>query len=54
MERALSDLLESGEDFDYARVVSLVEPRRPSRPAVKIPAPDLRSYDRLLAMGGAR
>ena len=54
VERALGDLLESGEGFDYARVASLVEPRRPSRPVVKIPTPDLRSYDRLLAMGGAR
>jgi hypothetical protein len=54
VERALSDLLESGEGFDYAQVASLVEPRRPSRPVVKIPAPDLRSYDRLLVMGGAR
>lgn len=54
VEAALATLLENGEDFDYVRVLAMVQPRRPARPHVSIPAPDLHSYDHLLAAGGAR
>jgi hypothetical protein len=54
VEQALETLLQSGEAFDYARVTAIVQPKRPEHPVVNIPAPDLRRYDRLLAMGGGR
>jgi hypothetical protein len=54
VEQALSTLLETGEAFDYAKVAALVQPRSSARPIVSVPAPDLRSYDQLLVMGGAR
>jgi hypothetical protein len=52
VERALTDLLEAGEPFDYARVESAAEPAPRPVPHVAIPTPDLADYDRLL--GGAR
>lgn len=54
VERALEGLLETGLPFDYAKVAAVVKPQRPTRPVLNIPAPDLTSYDRLLASGGAR
>lgn len=48
VERALVDLLEAGEPFDYARVRSLAEPEPVKVPHVRLPAPDLRAYDELL------
>lgn len=54
VERVLGALLDTGEAFDYAKVAAQVKPERPARPVLNIPAPDLASYDRLLAMGGAR
>jgi transposase InsO family protein len=48
VERALSELLESGQAFDYARVKALVAPHPTALPTVGIPAPDLTVYDRLL------
>jgi hypothetical protein len=54
VEEALASLLQSGAVFDYAQVAALVQPKRQEHPVVSIPAPDLRSYDRLLAMGGGR
>lgn len=53
VERALVELLESGSAFDYAAVKALAQPEPVSRPQVRIPTPDLRSYDALLNMGGA-
>lgn len=52
VERALLELLEAGEPFDYAGVKSTAEPAAYSVPHVAIPAPDLARYDLLL--GGAR
>lgn len=54
VEQALSALLTSGAPFDYASVAALVQPRKSEHPTVSVPAPDLRQYDRLLVMGGAR
>lgn len=54
VEQVLSARLASSAGFDYATVAAEVQPRKPERPVVNIPAPDLRSYDRLLAMGGGR
>lgn len=48
VERAIGRLLESSDRFDYVAVKQLFAPEIPSVPAVEIPAPDLRSYDRLL------
>ncbi len=53
VERALIELLDSGEAFDYAAVKAIAHPEPVARPVVRIPAPDLRSYDALLAGGGA-
>lgn len=54
VETALTALLDEGQAFDYGRVLTMVQPRRAARPHISIPAPDLRSYDYLLAAGGAR
>jgi hypothetical protein len=52
VERALENLLERGERFDYAGVKALAAPDKPEVPQVHIPAPDLSEYDRLLAWAG--
>lgn len=52
VERALSELLETGERFDYARVRQLASPEPITVPTVTLPPPDLAAYDRLLT--GAR
>jgi len=54
VEAALAAVLEEGKPFDYADVRAMVEPRRSERPHIRIPPPDLRSYDYLLAAGAAR
>jgi hypothetical protein len=49
VERALTDLLGSGEAFDYAAVRALAAPERPQVPALAVlAAPDLGIYDALL------
>jgi hypothetical protein len=53
VEQALTLLLEQGEPFDYAAVKGLAQPAAPSVPPIHIGVPDLRTYDRLLAVGGA-
>lgn len=53
VERALEELLEGGERFDYAQVKAIAAPASSAVPDVKIGAPDLSSYDRLLGSGGA-
>jgi len=52
VDRALADLLEAGEPFDYRRVEQTARPTPRLVPHVAIPAPDLGHYDRLI--GGAR
>jgi len=52
VERALTELLERGESFDYARVRQLASPEPIAVPQVTLPQPDLGAYDRLLK--GAR
>ena len=52
VERALTDLLNEGERFDYASVKARVAPAPVSVPVVTIGAVDLRSFDRML--GGAQ
>ena len=54
MERALAELLERGQPFDYAAVRIVASPERSAVPDVRIPAPDFRVFDRLLATGGDR
>jgi len=50
VDRALRDLLDRGEPFDYAMLRDLAAPERPSVPVLMTPAlPDLRVYDALLA-----
>lgn len=54
VERALSELLDKGEPFDYARVKALTAPHQETPlPTVRIAAPDLTIYDRLLRGGAA-
>jgi hypothetical protein len=53
VERALEALLVRGHPFDYAAVKALAKPETPDVPALHVPAPDLRVYDRLLG-GGVR
>ena len=52
VETALDELLDRDEPFDYASVRSIVTPERPTVPQVAIGAPDLTSYDRLIAGAG--
>lgn len=52
VERALKGLLEGGERFDYNALKAIVKPETPAIPVVRMAAPDLRIYDRLL--GGSR
>lgn len=54
VERALSELLERGEPFDYAAVRAVASPERRAVPEVRIPPPDFSAFDRLLATGGDR
>lgn len=54
VEAALSTLLERGAAFDYVAVKALAHPDEPVIPKVSIGAPDLASYDALLAVGGDR
>jgi hypothetical protein len=51
VERALQQLLERGERFDYAVVKAIAEPEQPHVPEVSIGAPDLAAYDRLIVAG---
>lgn len=54
VERALAELLDRSEPFDYAAVKALAAPEPSSVPVLSVPAtPDLAVYDQLLA-GGAR
>jgi hypothetical protein len=52
VEDALTSLLERGVPFDYAAVKAISQPGRPAVPEIHIGAPDLASYDELLAAGG--
>jgi len=60
VERALADLLDRGEPFDYVAVKALASPETPAMPTVAIGAPDLAGFDELLttslvaACAGAR
>ena len=53
VESALASLLEAKKPFDYVDVRAIAAPQKPTVPDIKIAAPDLRAYDRLL-VGGAR
>jgi hypothetical protein len=53
VERALAQLLDKGEPFDYAAVKSLVSPHETVVPKVAISPPDLAAYDCLLQGGVA-
>jgi hypothetical protein len=53
VERALSELLDGGEPLDYAKVKALTAPEPKVVPTVRIAAPDLAIYDRLLGGGAA-
>ena len=52
VERALETLLTRAEPFEYATVRALAAPLDPVVPEIRIPEPDLRIYDALLAGGG--
>ena len=52
VERALEQLLATGEPFDYAALKAIAKPEPVAVPALRIPAPDLGVYDAMLA-GGA-
>jgi len=52
VEKALTELLDTGRPFDYARVKAVAQPAQRTVPQVAIPTPDLGHYDLLL--GGAR
>ncbi len=52
VEDALAVLLDRGEPFDYAAVKAISQPEQPRVPEIHIGAPDLASYDALLAAGG--
>jgi hypothetical protein len=53
VERALGELLERGDPFDYAAVKAIAAPAEAIVPEIAISEPDLGAYDALLA-GGAR
>lgn len=53
VEAALERQLAAGGALDYATVRAIASPERPSVPVVAIPAPDLGTYDGLLAGGAA-
>jgi hypothetical protein len=48
VERALAQLLAAGQPFDYVSVKEIAHPEPTTVPTVRIPAPDLGSYDALL------
>ena len=48
VERALSEVLDSGQRFDAERIRRMVRPEQPSLPSVTIAEPDLKVYDSLL------
>jgi len=48
VERALRELLERGDTFDYVAVKDIASPTESAVPTVSIPEPDLVAYDRLL------
>lgn len=48
VERALSQLLAAGDRFDYAAVKAIAKPEPVAVPVVRIPTPNLTSYDALL------
>lgn len=50
VERALGELLQQGEPFDYVRVKELANPEPILVPEISLPAPDLSAYDRLLTV----
>lgn len=52
LEQALEELLGTGELFDYAAVKHKASPEPIAVPEVTLPAPDLTTYDRMIA-GGA-
>lgn len=54
VERALAEVLERGEPFDYAAIKAQAKPEEPAVPQVRIGVPDLAHYDLLLAAGGER
>jgi hypothetical protein len=53
VESSLALLLEARKPFDYADVRAIAAPEKPAVPDIKIAAPDLHAYDRLL-VGGER
>jgi hypothetical protein len=53
VERALADVLDRGEPFDYVMVKAIANPETTSVPLLSVPKPDLSRYDRLLSVGGA-
>ena len=48
VERALTELLERGDSFDYVAVKDIASPTESAVPEVSVPEPDLEAYDRLL------
>lgn len=48
VESVLTDLLASGDVFDYAKVKDLASPRPTSVPKLSVPQVDLAQYDRML------
>ncbi len=52
VDKALTELLDRGQPFDYVRVKTLAGPAQRAVPQVAIPAVDLERYD--LLIGGAR
>ena len=54
VEKALAQLLQGAQPFDYVAVKALAKPEEVTIPVVQISKPDLAAYDRLLPIGGAR
>lgn len=52
VETALAQLLGTNERFDFASVKALAKPETPAIPDLRLPEPDLATYDQLL-VGGA-
>lgn len=48
VESVLTDLLASGDTFDYLKVKDLASPRPTSVPKLSVPQVDLAQYDRML------
>jgi hypothetical protein len=53
VERALEQLLATGEPFDYAAAQAIAKPEPVAVPPVRIPPPELGPYDALLTRGAA-